>query len=268
MSLPVELTSVLLILAFVASLAVWGYSLHCWSRGRSPVAWRPREVVTWSGQEVVVGALVFFALPFVVVQVLPATVAETPRTLAASVVANGLMLLLLPAFLTAFSASRWSDLGLPRNGIRRDVLYGLAALLAAVLPVSAVQFVVRKYVAAEDQVHTIVKLLQQDSTSAMWLLAFVSAVVLAPLSEELLFRVVLQGWLEKTVSASGAIAVSSATFAAVHFGSWPDPLPLFPLAVVLGYTYYRRHSLVPCAVLHAAFNALNLLVLWLSPDAG
>ena len=42
-----------------------------------------------------------------------------------------------------------------------------------------------------------------------------------------------------------------------------DPIPLFPLALVLGTVYYRTHRIVPAIVLHMAFNAANLLLLWL-----
>ncbi len=42
-----------------------------------------------------------------------------------------------------------------------------------------------------------------------------------------------------------------------------DPVPLFFLALVLGALYYRTHRIVPAIVAHMAFNATNLLLLWL-----
>ena len=35
------------------------------------------------------------------------------------------------------------------------------------------------------------------------------------------------------------------------------------LALVLGALYYRTHRIVPAIVLHMAFNATNLFILWL-----
>ena len=62
------------------------------------------------------------------------------------------------------------------------------------------------------------------------------------------------GWLP--------ILVSSLLFALAHFGIGPDPIPLFFLAIVLGYTYQRTHRIVPCMVTHALFNSLTLIALW------
>jgi membrane protease YdiL (CAAX protease family) len=44
-----------------------------------------------------------------------------------------------------------------------------------------------------------------------------------------------------------------------------DPIPLFVLAVVLGTIYYRTHRILPCIVLHMAFNALGVAGAFLSP---
>jgi len=38
-------------------------------------------------------------------------------------------------------------------------------------------------------------------------------------------------------------------------------LPLVPLALILGYVYYRRHSYLSVVLLHALFNGANL---WLA----
>jgi membrane protease YdiL (CAAX protease family) len=52
-------------------------------------------------------------------------------------------------------------------------------------------------------------------------------------------------------------------FSLAHFGFGPDPVALFVLALILGFLYQRTHRIVPCIVVHALFNALNLLILWL-----
>ena len=68
----------------------------------------------------------------------------------------------------------------------------------------------------------------------------IAVVILAPVSEELIFRVILQGALRSKLSASVSIAISSVTFVLVH--GFPDMLALLPLAVVFGYVYERTHS--------------------------
>lgn len=65
-------------------------------------------------------------------------------------------------------------------------------------------------------------------------------------------------WQKK--SAHLAIYASAMLFAVSH-SSWPQPIPLFPLGLVLGYLAYRTQSLIPALVLHALFNLVASLVL-------
>jgi membrane protease YdiL (CAAX protease family) len=58
------------------------------------------------------------------------------------------------------------------------------------------------------------------------------------------------------------ILISSALFGAAHFGYGPEPLPIFLLAIVLGYVYQRTHRIIPCIVAHALFNGLTMATLW------
>lgn len=89
-----------------------------------------------------------------------------------------------------------------------------------------------------------------------------SAVVAAPLAEELLFRGLVLSWLAARVSAWGAILLSSLLFGWAHFPLWPDPIPLTFLGVVLGLSYVYSQSLWTPIFLHAAFNAANIAVSW------
>ena len=41
-----------------------------------------------------------------------------------------------------------------------------------------------------------------------------------------------------------------------------DPIPLFPLALVFGMLYHRTHRIAPSLVLHMAFNATSILLLF------
>ncbi len=59
------------------------------------------------------------------------------------------------------------------------------------------------------------------------------------------------------------ILVSSALFALAHIGQGPSPIPLFFLALVLGYLYQRTHRIMPCIAMHFAFNSYSLVLLWL-----
>ena len=60
-----------------------------------------------------------------------------------------------------------------------------------------------------------------------------------------------------------AILASSALFAAFHAHVWPSPVPLFVLAVALGYLYLRTRSLIGPIVVHGLFNAVSAVYLLL-----
>ena len=61
------------------------------------------------------------------------------------------------------------------------------------------------------------------------------------------------GWLP--------IGIVSLLFGLAHLGYGPEPVPLFFLALMLGYIYYRTHRIVPCIVAHATFNSFSMAML-------
>lgn len=58
------------------------------------------------------------------------------------------------------------------------------------------------------------------------------------------------------VSPAPAILGSSILFAILHATSWPNPVPLFFLALGLGWLTWRTGSVVPSIVVHVLFNAV------------
>jgi membrane protease YdiL (CAAX protease family) len=64
-----------------------------------------------------------------------------------------------------------------------------------------------------------------------------------------------------------AVWASAALFAAIHSQVWPSPVPLFVLALGLGYLYLRTRSLVGPVVVHGMFNAVSAVYLLLGGPA-
>jgi membrane protease YdiL (CAAX protease family) len=64
------------------------------------------------------------------------------------------------------------------------------------------------------------------------------------------------------------IFVSAAVFSAMHLGHGYDFVPLFVLAVGLGYLYRQTHRVTPCIVVHVLLNAGSLALLCLSLTYG
>jgi membrane protease YdiL (CAAX protease family) len=72
-----------------------------------------------------------------------------------------------------------------------------------------------------------------------------------------------QGW--QRANAVIAIYGSAMLFAVFH--PWPTPIPLFALALVLGWLAYRTQSLLSGITLHALFNAVSFVALYLTVAA-
>jgi membrane protease YdiL (CAAX protease family) len=93
---------------------------------------------------------------------------------------------------------------------------------------------------------------------SVWI-TFLAMVVLAPVTEEFLFRgVILQGFL-RNYGRRKAILVSALLFALFHLNPWQFPVA-FLLGVVLGWWVTVTGSLLPCLFGHALGNSLRLLM--------
>lgn len=98
------------------------------------------------------------------------------------------------------------------------------------------------------------------------LLAFVVVtVVVAPLGEELLFRGVLYPAIKRAGFPRLALWGSSLLFAAIHF-NLAIFLPLLLLALLLVWLYEQTNNLLAPLAAHALFNAVNLVIFFLSGD--
>ena len=147
------------------------------------------------------------------------------------------------------------QLGFRLNDKMGQLRDGSVGFLLALIPVMLLLFVTQSF-RTEEVMHPLFLLLKshpQFSTIA-WI--FISAVVVAPLFEELIYRVIFQSWLENILPPFVAIMTSSLVFSFVH--GLPDCIPLFPLAFLLGTLFYYRRSYASVVITHALFNGINL----------
>ena len=89
-----------------------------------------------------------------------------------------------------------------------------------------------------------------------------SAVILAPLWEELIFRGLLYGYLKSRMSVFAALLVSSLIFSAYHLNE-AALMPLLIVGIATGYVYERTRSLYFAIFFHALFNASRMVVLFI-----
>lgn len=262
--------SVLLIVVLAAlSLRVWGRVRYRWNRGLPAMEPVPRNRSPWL--PVACGAaavLVAIMLAFSLMAQLssPQATPEITLSVVQVTVFDGLLHIIVAlALLTAGGRIPLADCGIHTRHIDRQLRDGLLGFLAALAPVMLVLIVTAALRTPENQ-HPFLKLLDSergDPVVVFWLLMM--AVVVAPIKEELIFRVMLQDGLARRIGATPAIGLTSVLFCLVH--GFPDSLALLPLAVVLGYVYDRRQSVLSVVLIHALFNLTNTVILLMNPEA-
>ena len=191
--------------------------------------------------------------------------AETQElSLLAIQVSCGLNLLitsLLPILLTDGGRRSLESAGLSTADSGRQLLLGIAGYLAAIWP-TGVLLIVSQFWRNMQTEHVFLNALRNTERGEIITWIALSAVLAAPLAEELLFRVTLQGWLSERMADPAAIGATALLFALIH--GWRDALPLIPLALILGFIYQKTRSYWACVVTHGLFNATNLLLAILS----
>ena len=144
----------------------------------------------------------------------------------------------------------------------RELRFATEVFLAAYLPTTALRLlIVLISIAISGETpksHPFLEMLDQGIGVPMIAMILVMAVFVAPIVEELQFRVVALGGIAQLGWPKMALVVSSILFAFAH--GFPDSIALIPLAFALGYTYLRRRSYVTVMLVHFLFNAFNMVL--------
>ena len=112
-------------------------------------------------------------------------------------VANVIVLIVLPCLLHLTSGTHCADLGLSGRRWWRHAAVGVMGMLITTPAVWLVQFAAIKI--WQPRGHPLEKMLREQFSFGVGYLAVVSAVILAPMAEELLFRAIIQEWLIKVL---------------------------------------------------------------------
>ncbi len=309
-------------LVLMTSINVWVGIVRSLAAKRPILEARPAPAVRWGLLDLMGGMVGFILLLQVLVPVFvpgePGSMAELTidqriGAMWAQITAQSLVCLVIFALicarggLTLITGDNWAD-------FRKDVFIGVAAFCALCVPVIIIQVVIAQFV---EYKHELINMITESPTPEIIVPVIVSAVLVAPITEEFVFRLLLQGWLEDIFSVrlltarqilvgrtgrpgqdqaimppeetftidspaeiidaqaiephpaeqknpelmGVAIFVSSAIFALLHFGQGAAPIPLFFLALGLGYVYQKRRTIVPSLVVHMMLNGQSMLLL-------
>ncbi len=94
------------------------------------------------------------------------------------------------------------------------------------------------------------------------ILALITASIVAPVIEELLFRGMLYGWLRTRWSAVGGVILSAAIFSGAH----AIPLVLasiFVVGLTLAIVYEKTKSTLATMALHSLFNTIGVIAVFI-----
>lgn len=339
-----RMVAVVAVSVTLCSLTAWIVLLaRLWHR-EPMLSFRPRRPVPWGLVHVVLIFMIYFALEVAAAMWVAAQAGD-------AIAQDGLKMAFDPHWMPVFfvtaagakvmafavgvsllyltAGANGEDLGIPTKSFIGQTMLGIAAFLTIAPPVFAIQMLASLVVPYE---HPVIELLMKDGSIGNLLLTTVLAVLVAPLVEEFLFRLVLQGWLQRlewfsrggpwrvaTAATTPAerkpfeavivdelwslenpfaspsahdeelptseavddpnhaemrpvlpllgvvpIFISSLVFALMHVGQGAAPIPLFVLALGLGYLYQRTGQLLPCILVHMLLNGTSMAVLWLS----
>ncbi len=146
--------------------------------------------------------------------------------------------------------------------LAHEIRFAGEVFLAAYLPTTMLRLVVvslyTMIVGEDPGQHVLLEMIRSGVDTTLLAMIALTAVILAPIVEELQFRVVILGGLAQRGHTAMALMLSSILFGLVH--GIPDGIALLPLAFALGYTYLQRRSYITVILVHFFFNAFNLLL--------
>jgi len=169
----------------------------------------------------------------------------------------------LVSFLIVRSHSPLTQFGLTRAGLRRSLPVVFPALVMALPAIYFIHALSFHFLGATPQ--PLLDFLARSAGTSDRLLLIFTAVIVAPISEELIFRGFLYGVFRRYGGRIPALLLSAALFAAIH-AHLPAAGGLFVLALALTIVYESTASLWAPILMHALFNALTVMTTLLWPN--
>ena len=253
---------VVFLIAFIVGTVLFLVYIGLRVAGIKPVRQVPLNNVTWTLGSLIKG----FIIAMFIVMVLSYTGGSlfSPlglHMLAVAALITAIFELLVMAwvlFMLRFEYdAKPADFGFRFRTPLRDTGYALLTYLA-VLPVFTAAAHAWQYIGEsfgyEYEVPPIISfLLETDSIISIVIVA-VSAVIVAPIAEEVFFRAFTYSALRRRFGVFPSVIVTSVYFALIH-ADFFSYLPIFILGIALTYLYERRQSIVAPVALHFFHNA-------------
>ena len=158
-----------------------------------------------------------------------------------------------------------ADVGLSRLPSWTDILLTPAALIIYFI-LSAILILIATNILPGFNINQVQDTgFSQLNARYEYILAFITLVIVAPLSEEILFRGYLFGKLKKFAPVWVSIIVTSALFGFIH-GAWNLAIDTFALSVVLCLLRELTGSIWASVLLHMTKNGIAFFILFVYPS--
>ena len=178
--------------------------------------------------------------------------------------ANVLFTLFIILFVAGFLKLRGIDIdatgGFSRITLKRSLSTAVILLLAAGPLLFLAEALTQGIFGGESSRQEIVDLFNNSSTITQRVIIIVLAVVVAPISEEFIFRFFIYGVLRRYFGIVIALLFNSLLFAAAHT-HLPSAAPLFVLGGCFTLAYEWSGSILVSMGMHALFNSVQLIFL-------
>ena len=198
-SIVVALATVIMSL-LVGMLFAWAWAIGRLWAGRALLPTNSPRVVPWGGGSVLAGLLAMISVSVGVSAAYAAVTGRDSQTsqldvMLMSALINSALLVVVPLILRRTARARAEDFGLAWDRLRQDARAGFLAFLLIAPIVYGVQVLAVQI--WERNEHPLELMMLENFTGPVAILAIVSAVILAPAVEELMFRGLFQGWLTR-----------------------------------------------------------------------
>jgi membrane protease YdiL (CAAX protease family) len=230
-------------------------------RSTTEATLRPPAARTFGLPEMFLAAALIL---FVLINITAAVGRSSIQITSGDLIANLLFTLFVVFFIAAFLKLRGIDIdalaGFSRTSLKRAISTGIVLLLAAAPLIALAEGVTQTIFRGGSSKQEIVDLFNSLGSIQQRVTIIVLAVVVAPISEEFIFRFFIYGVLRRYFGIAIGLVFNALLFAAAHT-HLPSALPLFVLGTCFTLAYEWSGSILVSMAMHAFFNSTQLILL-------
>jgi membrane protease YdiL (CAAX protease family) len=206
------------------------------------------------------GVLTLFLLANIVGSIGRPPVHLNSDDLRANLLVTGFILFCIAGFLQLRRIDIDAIAGFSKITVKRAISTGIILLLAATPLVLLAEALTQNLFGSGSSRQEIVDLFNSSQTIQERVMIIVLAVVVAPISEEFIFRFFIYGVLRRYAGIAFGLVFNALLFAAAHNHA-PSVAPLFVLGVCFTLAYEWSGSILVSMAMHTLFNSVQLIFL-------